>query len=296
MPAAVADALGMERILIHPLAGVLSAYGIGIADVKAIRETSWLKPLGEDFSDALAELEAARARRARSSRAFDAERIELAPPRAAAHGRAATRRSRSRSRRPRRCARTSPSLHRQRFGYVGRRCRGHRRCAGRRSDRPRQSRPIGSRAAASRSSAGEVASMGPALIFDPTSTIVVEPGWRAERASDGTLVLTRARAARPRQGDRHRGRSGPARDLQQSVHGDRRGNGGRAAVDRDQRQHQGAARFLLRDLRRRGRADRQRAAHPGASGLDGRKHPDDHRHARRRAGTGAASGAATPMC
>jgi len=34
--------------------------------------------------------------------------------------------------------------------------------------------------------------IGPALIFDPTSTIVVEPGWRAERASDGTLVLTRA--------------------------------------------------------------------------------------------------------
>jgi 5-oxoprolinase (ATP-hydrolysing) len=33
---------------------------------------------------------------------------------------------------------------------------------------------------------------GPALIFDPTSTIVVEPGWRAERASDGTLILSRA--------------------------------------------------------------------------------------------------------
>src|SRR6185312_980288 len=54
---AVADALGMERILVHPLAGVLSAYGIGLADVKAIRETSWLKPLGEDFSHALVELE-----------------------------------------------------------------------------------------------------------------------------------------------------------------------------------------------------------------------------------------------
>ena len=50
----VADALGMERILIHPLAGVLSAYGIGLADVKAIREASWLKPLGEDFREALA--------------------------------------------------------------------------------------------------------------------------------------------------------------------------------------------------------------------------------------------------
>ena len=34
----VADALGMERILIHPLASLLSAYGIGLADVKAIRE------------------------------------------------------------------------------------------------------------------------------------------------------------------------------------------------------------------------------------------------------------------
>jgi 5-oxoprolinase (ATP-hydrolysing) len=34
--------------------------------------------------------------------------------------------------------------------------------------------------------------VGPALIFDPTSTIVVEPGWRAQRAGDGTLVITRA--------------------------------------------------------------------------------------------------------
>jgi 5-oxoprolinase (ATP-hydrolysing) len=53
----VADALGMERILIHPLAGVLSAYGIGIAHVKAIRDASVLKPLSEDFSEALADLE-----------------------------------------------------------------------------------------------------------------------------------------------------------------------------------------------------------------------------------------------
>ena len=33
---------------------------------------------------------------------------------------------------------------------------------------------------------------GPALIFEPTSTIVVEPGWRAERESEGTLILTRS--------------------------------------------------------------------------------------------------------
>ena len=37
---AVADALGMTRVLIHPLAGVLSAYGMGLADQTAMREAS----------------------------------------------------------------------------------------------------------------------------------------------------------------------------------------------------------------------------------------------------------------
>jgi len=34
----VADALGMESVFIHPFAGVLSAFGIGLADVRAMRE------------------------------------------------------------------------------------------------------------------------------------------------------------------------------------------------------------------------------------------------------------------
>jgi 5-oxoprolinase (ATP-hydrolysing) len=34
----VADALGMRRVFIHPLAGVLSAYGMGLADVRAQRQ------------------------------------------------------------------------------------------------------------------------------------------------------------------------------------------------------------------------------------------------------------------
>ena len=34
----VADALGMSRVLVHPLAGVLSAYGMGLADQSLIRE------------------------------------------------------------------------------------------------------------------------------------------------------------------------------------------------------------------------------------------------------------------
>ncbi len=36
----VADALGMQRVFIHPLAGVLSAYGMGLADITAMRERS----------------------------------------------------------------------------------------------------------------------------------------------------------------------------------------------------------------------------------------------------------------
>ena len=34
----VADALGMSRVLVHPLAGVLSAYGMGLADQSVMRE------------------------------------------------------------------------------------------------------------------------------------------------------------------------------------------------------------------------------------------------------------------
>jgi len=36
----VADALGMSRVFVHPLAGVLSAYGMGLADQSVMRETA----------------------------------------------------------------------------------------------------------------------------------------------------------------------------------------------------------------------------------------------------------------
>jgi 5-oxoprolinase (ATP-hydrolysing) len=42
---AVADALGMTRVYAHPLAGVLSAYGMGLADRHAMREASIELPL-----------------------------------------------------------------------------------------------------------------------------------------------------------------------------------------------------------------------------------------------------------
>jgi len=41
----VADALGMESVLIHPLSGLLSAYGIGLATISASRQQALLEPL-----------------------------------------------------------------------------------------------------------------------------------------------------------------------------------------------------------------------------------------------------------
>ena len=182
---AVADALGMERILVHPLAGVLSAFGIGIADVKAIREASWLKPLDEDFGAALGGLERA-AETALLEQGLPRERIEIlrrtrlrtagsdttlevaVGPRSEMHAAFA-------------------ALHRKRFGYWDESARVIvdaliAEAIGRSAVPPNlETKAEGT---------GQIFE-GPTLIFEPTSTIVVEPGWRAERASDGTLVLTR---------------------------------------------------------------------------------------------------------
>lgn len=49
----VADTLGIQKILIHPLAGVLSAYGIGIANINTFREQTIEKPLRRDIKSSL---------------------------------------------------------------------------------------------------------------------------------------------------------------------------------------------------------------------------------------------------
>ncbi|HEY4070128.1 MAG TPA: hydantoinase B/oxoprolinase family protein [Sphingomicrobium sp.] len=209
----VADALGMKRILIHPLAGVLSAYGIGIADVKAIRDASVLKPLGEDFSDALLGLEQ-RARDALLEQGVHHARIEL------------DRRARLRTAgsdttleiavAPVEDMRDEfAALHRKRFGYVDEDAKvivdalvveavgrtspplhlqgsGTARSVVEGPSHAGQEDPSTSFAGPPPLETEGRIIDGPSLIFDPTSTIVVEPGWRAERAGDGTLVLTRS--------------------------------------------------------------------------------------------------------
>jgi 5-oxoprolinase (ATP-hydrolysing) len=59
----VADSLAITRVLVHPYAGVLSAYGMGLADLRVIRETAVEAPLRAndlpDLAARLDELEAA---------------------------------------------------------------------------------------------------------------------------------------------------------------------------------------------------------------------------------------------
>ena len=45
----IADVLGMNTVLVHPFAGVLSAYGMGLADVRALRERTIEAPLTDDL-------------------------------------------------------------------------------------------------------------------------------------------------------------------------------------------------------------------------------------------------------
>jgi len=52
----VADALGMTKVFIHPMAGVLSAYGMGLADLRVMREKAVEAPFDEAIVPRLATL------------------------------------------------------------------------------------------------------------------------------------------------------------------------------------------------------------------------------------------------
>lgn len=204
----VADSLGIERILVHPLASLLSAYGIGLADVKTIREAGIVKPLAEDFSGALRALEA-RATEALVEQGIEADRIEL-------KRRARLRLSGSDTTLeievgPEAEMRSDfADLHRRRFGYVDEAADvildaliaeavAHTGAEAVYSQSPgagAESRTTGGWMTLHREelSAGQRVD-GPALITDPSSVTVVEQGWQAERENDGTLILTRSSPA-----------------------------------------------------------------------------------------------------
>ncbi|MEO0980428.1 MAG: hydantoinase B/oxoprolinase family protein, partial [Pseudomonadota bacterium] len=62
----VADSLGMTTVILHPFSGILSAYGMGLADIRADRQKAVVKTLTEDL---LPELSALRDELARQTEA-----------------------------------------------------------------------------------------------------------------------------------------------------------------------------------------------------------------------------------
>ncbi|MEM8952326.1 MAG: hydantoinase B/oxoprolinase family protein [Pseudomonadota bacterium] len=50
----VADSLGISKVLLHPFAGVLSAYGMGLADIRAMREAQIEVPMAQNVQEDLA--------------------------------------------------------------------------------------------------------------------------------------------------------------------------------------------------------------------------------------------------
>ena len=215
----VADALGMTQVFLHPYAGVLSAYGMGLADVRALRERAVEAPL----DDCLAGLEetyaplvaAASAEVARQG--IPAERVEVVRRlhlRYEGTDSALVVEEGSREAIQERFE----AAHRARYGFtvpdkrliaeaVSVEAVGRTGVTAERSflspDADPEPRPLtegrifagGAWRAAplyerARLGAGAVVA-GPAVIVEPTSTNVVEPGWQARMTEQGQLVLNR---------------------------------------------------------------------------------------------------------
>ncbi len=231
----VADALGMTQVLLHPLAGVLSAYGMGLADVRALRERTVETPLDEAGEPAVAALDEV------EEAAID----ELAQQGLTGAAVLVERRGHVKYRgtdvslpvewgAPQEMERAFLDLHRARYGFLmpgrpltleavsaeavgaGTRAEagtgdeagaGAGSAAGRKTGRetvaatlpaPREQArvftggrshdaPVYVRADLPPAAVVE----GPAIVCEPTSTTVVEPGWRSEALGGGELLLRR---------------------------------------------------------------------------------------------------------
>ncbi len=207
----VADELAIDTVLVHPLAGVLSAYGMGLANEAAVRERTLARPL----ADGLAAAEALAAELGQQVRG------ELGGGTVEVHTSLFLRREGSENTielapaKPSDLANAFAAAHRAQFGYDGDgalvidRVRVEAIAAGEASgalDWPLPETagppletvpchlggatlqvPVFDRAALP---AG-FAAPGPLIVSDPLATTVVEPGWALAVDADGTLRLTR---------------------------------------------------------------------------------------------------------
>ncbi len=216
----VADALGMTTVLIHPFAGVLSAYGMGLADIRTLREKAVEAPLDEALMPALAALLddlAAGAEAELREQAIACERIELVrrahvryegsdTPHAIDFGTAHEMTARF------------EAAHHRHYGFVmpGKRLIVEAAAAegiGAMAEAQEPDRSAGAAPGDATRLALVTAHMdgrahetpvfdrdalapgnrvtGPAIVREQTATTVVEPGWQAELTAKGHLVLTR---------------------------------------------------------------------------------------------------------
>ena len=212
----VADALGMRQVLIHPLAGVLSAVGIGLAERSVVREVTL--GLGLDDVGLATALDAAAGE---AGAALAAQGVEPGVIRTAAVAQVRYARGDQTIEVPWGTPATMTAAfadaHRQRFGFVGDdtlvvdRLRVEASASDGEALPPaalpeRAGEPIGRvemyLAGAAHAVpvyrrealAGRQALVGPVLILDPVSTVVVEPDWTATVLSEGTLRLERGQA------------------------------------------------------------------------------------------------------
>jgi len=209
----VAQAAGMRRVLIHPLASVLSAFGIGVADRLAVRRASLRLPVNAGSLGAasarLSELES-QTRAELASYAGDPRAITVEHWLELRAGDSETTLSVAAASEEAVLGAFS-AAHLKRFGIAadGRSVvieaiRVEARAASIDSVSLRMPVQLECNELAksvrawfgswvevplvsSASLAGELA--GPALIVEPNSTVVLEPGWRARRLSDGELML-----------------------------------------------------------------------------------------------------------
>jgi 5-oxoprolinase (ATP-hydrolysing) len=225
----VADALGMDRVVIDPLAGVLSAYGIGMADIRAIRTCPVHEPLDDACIATLASL---------AAHATEALGADLQPKHATAAEVSFELRAQlcvagsdavlpvvfARSMRAAELAARFAERHEQIFGFGAHgeklvvesleveavaRLERPRRAKLPKSVRPAQPTthreawftgrwqnvPVYERAALRPGDAVE----GPAIIVEDNATTVVEPEWRATVDERGALVLARTHARADRE-------------------------------------------------------------------------------------------------
>jgi len=240
----VADDLGIRSIILHPLAGVLSAYGMGLASVRALRQHSVERPLEPQAASDLTRLldDLARA-------AADELVAQGAPPdRIIVERRLLLKYEGTDMTLPitwRPIAEMADELgatHRERYGFTMDEARLvvdavqieaiDRGDAAQLSARERDAAQlsVGARDAAPPSaeapdgpaisiytagrrrhapvlardglSSGDTID-GPAIIFEPTSTTVVEPGWSAEVLRGGELLLRRHARVTPEAATTH---------------------------------------------------------------------------------------------